>query len=494
MGLGPSTGGASKQKFSTERLLVYLRLCPFLKGGASRLKRVVEACLRVELPLSMQSLVLDASGALKRHFPSPSLLHRYEFILDLALMYIEAQRTQRLLALPPQRLPVRFGHNDSTPMLGYDWIWSQFVEVEQDDLIGLFEAVEDLTNSINQFVANAKQAAADRGDDDEVLLGRSGRLVEVAGIHPLDAWVPCLKIIRDKIREHINPPAALGSGHRNLHDKCASEVHKIYVQKPPILSTTMPLMPLGNQIGKLLLMYLANCSDMGCELSIPDFEHEGAGAFLPEWVNQNPHEPDIEMEELDSPREHPHPRSDEEGKGTPKAIASDNEDVDGPATRIDLAIASDSGDVDGPQTRIDLTSNNRGVTESDVDEEMLLGGRPVDAHGASGNSGCDEACHRSCKANSTPVFVGEILRCLSHLNCKRFASPADPFCMFGVMLDRSASIVAFPKSTKTLPEFKPTGSQQDQDRVNRMPKDLPKEPMTSSTRTQQHQQQQSYTQ
>ncbi|CAE7488403.1 unnamed protein product, partial [Symbiodinium sp. KB8] len=93
---------------------------------------------------------------------------------------------------------------------------------------------------------------------------------------PLPEWVPWLQTLRSNIHEHINPPAAMGSGHRSLSDKAACEVFKWHLQHP----ITSDLFQHGAS-------YVAHCSDMGVELSLPDFHVSGSvEALLPDWLHR----------------------------------------------------------------------------------------------------------------------------------------------------------------------------------------------------------------
>ena len=93
----------------------------------------------------------------------------------------------------------------------------------------------------------------------------------------LPEWKPFLQVINDSIHEHMHPPAALGSGHRSLADKAASEVYKWQTQSPSIA-----------ELSARSASYVAHCSDIGVELSLPDFELSGSvDHLLPEWLRES---------------------------------------------------------------------------------------------------------------------------------------------------------------------------------------------------------------
>lgn len=132
--------------------------------------------------------------------PAASLLRRYEFSLDVALILLERQRSQETLG----KL-MRFSWSDSPPMGGFDWSWSQYHEVHIDDLAELFDAIIFLSDETKAFNERLQQrrdrpAVGDAHDSDEELDGE--------GMEPLPSWRPALATIRRSIRKHINPPAS----------------------------------------------------------------------------------------------------------------------------------------------------------------------------------------------------------------------------------------------------------------------------------------------
>ncbi len=94
---------------------------------------------------------------------------------------------------------------------------------------------------------------------------------------PLPEWVPWLRTIITSIREHINPPTALGSGHRALADKAAAEVYKWALQEP-----------MGAPLASHASSYVSHTSDMGVELGLPEFTipDDGIERLLPGWMHR----------------------------------------------------------------------------------------------------------------------------------------------------------------------------------------------------------------
>ncbi len=96
-------------------------------------------------------------------------------------------------------------------------------------------------------------------------------------------WHPFLDTLRKNIRLHINPPAALGSGHRGLADKAAAEVYKWALQQP-----------FGTKLQHHANSYVAFTTDMGVEVGLADFIVPTAGVdgLLPSWVHRDGLAPD----------------------------------------------------------------------------------------------------------------------------------------------------------------------------------------------------------
>ena len=88
-------------------------------------------------------------------------------------------------------------------MAGYDWIWSQYHELAERDVLKTFRAVQKLSQAVSKHL---REAGAEDAPFEDPALQAGG-------------WQPFLDTIRNSIREQINPPAALGSGHRSLADK-----------------------------------------------------------------------------------------------------------------------------------------------------------------------------------------------------------------------------------------------------------------------------------
>jgi hypothetical protein len=183
--------------------------------------------------------------------------------LDIALIFLRREQLQ-------QSDCIRAGWSDSSPIAGYDWIWSQFHEIPRTKVIATFNAVSALTQAIAERVCELSV-------DEEGDAHQDGEVMDAA-------WTPWLQTIQANILEHISTPAALGSGHRSLAHKASAEVYKWGLQEPP------------GQLVAHATSYIAHCSDMGVELGLPDFTIQGqCESLLPSWFHRDVLAPDIEV-------------------------------------------------------------------------------------------------------------------------------------------------------------------------------------------------------
>ncbi len=97
-------------------------------------------------------------------------------------------------------------------------------------------------------------------------------------------WLPWLRTIRENIRRHVNPPAALGSGNRGLAGKASAEIYKWSLQEP-----------FDRNLSAHARTYASFTSDMGVELGLPDFvvPEDGVEKLLPTWVHRHTLGPDV---------------------------------------------------------------------------------------------------------------------------------------------------------------------------------------------------------
>ena len=278
-GIGPYPGMSDGSRFrhSSRKLLKCLRMLPLLKGSADALAEVVTQSLSLTLPDYMRNAFIESANAPVNKLPHTSLLQRYELSLDIAMMLV-ARGVHALFG----QSSVRFELSDSTSIGGIDWIWSQFKSIDIHNLQEAFDAMVALSRAVNNECERRAAIEAETGD------------VAIDTHIPLDSWKPWLSSIQRTIVEHVNPPAAMGSGGRSLQDKCIAEVHKWTLQLPPSTS-----------ILEHSSTYCAHCGDLGTEMGVPDFETSDHNKLLAPWMNRNPivadvgegdHEADVRLD------------------------------------------------------------------------------------------------------------------------------------------------------------------------------------------------------
>ena len=125
-------------------------------------------------------------GQVRRKMPSATVLRLHEFTLDVALLLAE-----RWTSFANRGAVVKYMLADSSPVAGFDWLWSMHYEIKKEDLIELFESVVRLSLATSQFCETLRDEAAEDGH---------GLPVEPR-MTPLPEWKPWLSCIKRCIRE-----------------------------------------------------------------------------------------------------------------------------------------------------------------------------------------------------------------------------------------------------------------------------------------------------
>ena len=132
---------------------------------------------------------------------SASLIQRYELSLDVALLLLQ----RRMESAYGNRV-VRVAWTDSSPIAGYDWIWSQYHAIAQVDVLKTFQAVQKL-QCFSTFLAGLDEEEA--GLDEEDKVDKQAAIFNADAKAPEHGWQRWLDVIKYSVHEHINPPAAL---------------------------------------------------------------------------------------------------------------------------------------------------------------------------------------------------------------------------------------------------------------------------------------------
>ena len=118
-----------------------------------------------------------------------------------------------MAALAKARIIVfRRGWSDSSPMSGYDWLWSQFREIQEDKVVAVWRAACELqlaSNELAQLVSGEELEIPEKELAHELFAERHR---ERFALH---------------VRLHVDPPVALGSGHRALVHAVSGQTFKI---------------------------------------------------------------------------------------------------------------------------------------------------------------------------------------------------------------------------------------------------------------------------
>lgn len=115
------SGGGPRYRHSSQKLLAAIRVGSKVKGGHDGLALclVVPECMRAPFLESMRASPGQKSNA----WQSASLMHRGE--LEKGQVF-------------------RIAWADSSPIAGFDWIWSHYHEIRQRDVVAVFLSVRQL--------------------------------------------------------------------------------------------------------------------------------------------------------------------------------------------------------------------------------------------------------------------------------------------------------------------------------------------------------------
>jgi hypothetical protein len=146
----------SRFRHRSLKLITAIRLTRDIKGGPRNLLSVVKKCLILAVPsILAKSLIESLEQPENSTIPSASIIRRYELALDIA-MHLLVQSRSRVDTV------FRYGHADSSPIAGYDWMWSQYVEVKEGHLAQTYAAVVKLQSAISLWAEDVNRR---KGED-----------------------------------------------------------------------------------------------------------------------------------------------------------------------------------------------------------------------------------------------------------------------------------------------------------------------------------------
>ena len=242
-------------RHSTAKLLKAIRFTASLRGGASKMQKVLSQALGlVAPPVLVGPLQRGLESGSSCTVPSAATVSRNEFALDMALNVQKKREYSKDMA--------RWLWSDSSPQCGYDWLWAQVHELKRADLVLVFNAFVKLVHST--------RACVDSFDPDDPVDD------VVPGYTPLPEWEPLLKQLL-RIREHIFTPGAMAAGCTDLPHKVETLLHMFHF-----------VIPSGRPFREYLDTFFSATADLGVEMSFPDFEVEDPEEMAAPWLNRAP--------------------------------------------------------------------------------------------------------------------------------------------------------------------------------------------------------------
>ena len=244
----------SRCKYSSALLLECLRMSKLVRGGASRLVEIMERSLRIALPS-----LADASGrvTLGVKLPSRQLLQYAELAIDIAICRL-AQKWFKAGTY------ARFSMADSSELCGYNWLWQHQRLVPFAGMWQAFEAANQLINVVESFAAEIPE-----------LEGDSDRINDLELTKPRDSWMPLLEIIKANVIDYVPPPCSMGPGHAAVQHKCEALAWSWAIQTPLVES-----------MDGIADDFRTHTSDMGTELSCPEFRVRSVASIFPAWYDR----------------------------------------------------------------------------------------------------------------------------------------------------------------------------------------------------------------
>ena len=156
------------------------------------------------------------------------------------------------------------------------------MEIRDNKLLSTWEAAVSLQLATAAFAQDMQEVLADKGGQADIVedaddVYHDDNMDQEAHYKLIEQCKPWLQILLRNIREYINPPGALGSGHRGLAHKAGTFVYALHLQ-------TAAHVPLQQQADS----YQSHTADMGIELGFPNLHlsDRGIDGLLPDWIER----------------------------------------------------------------------------------------------------------------------------------------------------------------------------------------------------------------
>ena len=202
--------------------------------------------------------IMEAQGATviqtPQHMkcPQKTTLDETNFALDCAFM-LQMQQMRAVEQSKQQML--RYFWADSSPQKNHDWLWLQYTEISTDTAVLAFSAVLELCSLVNEVP----------------LTDLNSYVQEVP-----DAWRLLLDALPSVAVKHCSPPGSVANGQRGVVHKVACILHSLALELPD-----------QSYLLGFLRSAVSFTSDMGVELSVPDFRTADATALMPPWYDHS---------------------------------------------------------------------------------------------------------------------------------------------------------------------------------------------------------------
>ena len=215
-------------QFSSDCIVQCLRLLQKYNVAPLNLAGILHSAGNVTMPECLQAL---HGNLVQATLCSRSLLGRMTLALDMAMLLLVRERPSA------QRACVRYELSDASFLKGYDWLWSQYHELDLIDAwdtysayVNIYDAIHEYCRENRQLDAEVELPADDLGDAQPI------QTWDWRSHYPLETWSAWLATLEHNFRENVNPPMALGGGHRRLADKASTEVYKWALQSKDMAS------------------------------------------------------------------------------------------------------------------------------------------------------------------------------------------------------------------------------------------------------------------
>jgi len=224
-----------------------------LKSGGEGLRDVCVTAFELICP-GLGNFAAPALDSL----PSPTQVRYHTFTLDLAYLLLEQELDDR--ENQEEDAYVRFGSHDSSPLWGYDWLWSQTYSIKGgSSLLSFFAGAHRMIRGFRDLQSQHREEedAADFWQDVQQLPE------ELLGL---------MRELYPQVRVHTQVPSVIASGYQGLVHKIAATVQGAAMERPDFA-----------KLQRHHDTFMALTTDMGTEFGMAEFQCSSIRQLLPPW-------------------------------------------------------------------------------------------------------------------------------------------------------------------------------------------------------------------